>query len=267
MHRWASSFQRRQRRPQLAMSWAPGIGGQLQAHALAMRRRRLKRGISNQTANYLTPYVSSTPDPSTHLQQGSAFKELVMIPTFAPELARPYHVPGTPEYYAAQAQRLQEAGLSPDGSPLVPSAPAQSTRSPAAASSTSSSPGPNDVQADPQLAGSPEIPLFSARVTMHWTVSVRDGRKVKTAKKKETKLSDPAALLDATRSDLLTTILVAHDIPVGSVVVNAPSGPSFLFWYKGVAKGSASKIVTDAEWLRQREQLKSAWIARQLGQL
>jgi hypothetical protein len=40
--------------------------------------------------------------------QGSAFHELVLLPTLAPELARPYYVPGTPEYLAAQAI-LQEA--------------------------------------------------------------------------------------------------------------------------------------------------------------
>jgi hypothetical protein len=44
--------------------------------------------------------------------QGSAFHELVLLPTLAPELARPYHVPGTPEYLAAQATLQQAAATS-----------------------------------------------------------------------------------------------------------------------------------------------------------
>ena len=41
--------------------------------------------------------------------QGSAFHELVVLPTVAPQLARPYYIPGTPEYYAAEAAHRQEA--------------------------------------------------------------------------------------------------------------------------------------------------------------
>lgn len=43
-------------------------------------------------------------------RQGSMFNEIVMLPTFAPDIARPYHVPGTPEYIAAQAALQQELG-------------------------------------------------------------------------------------------------------------------------------------------------------------
>jgi len=35
--------------------------------------------------------------------QGTSFRELVILPMLAPELACLYHVPGTPEYIAAQA--------------------------------------------------------------------------------------------------------------------------------------------------------------------
>jgi len=41
-------------------------------------------------------------------RQGSAFHELVVLPTIAPQLARPYYAPGTPEYYAAEAARRQQ---------------------------------------------------------------------------------------------------------------------------------------------------------------
>ena len=41
--------------------------------------------------------------------QGSAFHKLVVLPTVAPQLARSYYIPGTPEYYAAEAARCQEA--------------------------------------------------------------------------------------------------------------------------------------------------------------
>jgi len=35
--------------------------------------------------------------------QGSAFHELVVLPTLAPHLSRPYHPPGTPTHAASQA--------------------------------------------------------------------------------------------------------------------------------------------------------------------
>ena len=40
--------------------------------------------------------------------QGSAFHELVVLPTLAPQLARPYHAPGTAQYVTAHANRLDE---------------------------------------------------------------------------------------------------------------------------------------------------------------
>jgi hypothetical protein len=45
------------------------------------------------------PNCTALKDPN----QGTAFHELVVLPTLAPELARPYHFPGTPEYIATQA--------------------------------------------------------------------------------------------------------------------------------------------------------------------
>jgi hypothetical protein len=38
------------------------------------------------------------------------FNEVVVNPTFLPEIARPFHLPGTPEFIAAESalrQRLQ----------------------------------------------------------------------------------------------------------------------------------------------------------------
>jgi len=46
-------------------------------------------------------------------RQGSAFHELVVLPTLAPQLARTYHIPGTPEYHAAEAGRHQQAVANP----------------------------------------------------------------------------------------------------------------------------------------------------------
>ena len=37
--------------------------------------------------------------------QGSAFHELVVLPTLAPHLARPYHVPGTDIVYNTEFAR------------------------------------------------------------------------------------------------------------------------------------------------------------------
>ena len=55
-----------------------------------------------------------------HMRQGTAFHEIITLPTLAPNLARPYFLPGTPEYYAAQAQQLREAGIIPDGTAAAP---------------------------------------------------------------------------------------------------------------------------------------------------
>ena len=51
------------------------------------------------------PSAHWTNDP----HQGSAFHELVILPTLTPNLACPYYTPGTPEYYAAEAVCRQEA--------------------------------------------------------------------------------------------------------------------------------------------------------------
>jgi len=42
-------------------------------------------------------------------RQGSAFHEILVLPTVAPHLARPYYTPGTAEYHAAEAARHQQA--------------------------------------------------------------------------------------------------------------------------------------------------------------
>jgi len=37
-------------------------------------------------------------------RQGSMFNKVIMLPTLAPEITRPYHIPGTPEFISAQAE-------------------------------------------------------------------------------------------------------------------------------------------------------------------
>jgi len=53
-------------------------------------------------------------------RQGSAFHELVVLPTLAPQLARPFFVPGTPEHHAAEAARRQQAAANPGSFPNYP---------------------------------------------------------------------------------------------------------------------------------------------------
>jgi len=50
-------------------------------------------------------------------RQGSAFHELLVLPTLASNLARPYYTPGTPEYHAAEAARRQ--GAAAEGNPGI----------------------------------------------------------------------------------------------------------------------------------------------------
>jgi hypothetical protein len=45
---------------------------------------------------------------ATDLHQGSMFNEIVINPTFVPEIARPFHLPGTPEYIASQSTLRQQ---------------------------------------------------------------------------------------------------------------------------------------------------------------
>ena len=49
-------------------------------------------------------YRTSATDP----HQGSMFNEIVINPTFIPEIARPFHLPGTPEYIASQSTLRQQ---------------------------------------------------------------------------------------------------------------------------------------------------------------
>ena len=44
-------------------------------------------------------YRTSASDP----KQGSMFNEVVVNPTFLPEIACPYHLPGTAEYLIAES--------------------------------------------------------------------------------------------------------------------------------------------------------------------
>jgi len=45
--------------------------------------------------------------------QGSAFHELVVLPTLAPQLARPYHAPGTAEHLANRLEEVNGTAAPP----------------------------------------------------------------------------------------------------------------------------------------------------------
>lgn len=61
------------------------------------------------------PNACWTNDPC----QGSAFQELLVLPTLAPQLAHPYYTPGTPEFHTAEAQHCQEAAAAGNAGQLV----------------------------------------------------------------------------------------------------------------------------------------------------
>ncbi|KAJ7815782.1 hypothetical protein B0H14DRAFT_3475819 [Mycena olivaceomarginata] len=153
-----------------------------------------------------------------NIGQGTAFHELVVLPTFAPELSRPYQVPG------------QNIGAI-DAPPV------------ALAGSASQSP---DESEDLEPAR-----LFYVHVTLEWTENTKSGRNSTRPKKMhEAKLvSTPVDVLSLSRIAFVPIALSAHaynDLYIAGVA----SGPAMHIFWTGSpgGKGGAAVVLFDADW-------------------
>ncbi|KAF8968731.1 hypothetical protein BDZ97DRAFT_1755029 [Flammula alnicola] len=167
--------------------------------------------------------------------QGSAFHELVVLPTVAPHLARPYIVPGT-------------AATNAEGPEVAAQALPPADTTPAAADALA------DVNPD-DLLNSRE---FFILVTFEWTErvkSVRSSRPKKTSESKNT--PDAIKVLSLTRAQFVTAALTAHGHQ-SAYIPGATSGPGMQISWSGFAGGKARApvIQDDADWHMMQVQLR-----------
>ncbi|KAJ7179952.1 hypothetical protein C8R43DRAFT_941689 [Mycena crocata] len=148
--------------------------------------------------------------------QGTAFHELVVLPTFAPEHARPYTLPGT----------------STTIDPLVSTHTLQAAASAAPAITGAGADIENDV--DPIDT----VTQLFVHVTLEWTERQKSTRSnARSTKKHELKLVvTPVTGLSTTRVDFIPIALSAHgydDLYVAGVA----SGPSMRVFWTGSPQG------------------------------
>lgn len=124
------------------------------------------------------------------------FSEIVLLPTLAPDLARPYHVPSTPEFIAAQAAREREA--------------------------FERGQNPTEVPTSLAAAAVPEVEdhlHFFLHVTTEWTERARPKKCTETRNAPETVFA-----FSMTRTDFVTAALAAFNLQ--NIYIPGPtSGP------------------------------------------
>jgi len=187
----------------------------------------------------------SNDDPN----QGSAFHELVALPTLAPHLARPYHLPGTPEYMAAQANLEQASGtVTNDGG-----------------ADTAATEGAGE-QVDPDMLVNAH--RFFVHVTLEWTERSKTARSTRSKKQEETK-STPDALevLNMSRTGFVPAALTAHGYQ-NAYIPGPTSGPGMQVTWTGHAGGKkrAPIIQDDSDWDMMKAQLRQQ-VRRTKGKL
>ncbi|KAJ7351564.1 hypothetical protein DFH08DRAFT_957872 [Mycena albidolilacea] len=164
--------------------------------------------------------------------QGTAFHELVVVPTFTPELVRPYQVPGGDLIIHPQ---VPQGGI-PAG--------------PVAASGASSS-----AQIDPSLLNANddvEKHLLYIHVTLEWTErsgkSTRNNARSK--KMHESKLVSTAVdVVSTSRVAFVPIALGAHGY-ADAYVAGIASGPGMRIFWTGSpgGKGGATVVLSDQDW-------------------
>ncbi|KAJ7114391.1 hypothetical protein C8R44DRAFT_740529 [Mycena epipterygia] len=167
----------------------------------------------------------------TNPGQGIAFHELVVAPTFTPDLARPYHVPGT---------ELVINPLVPHGG--INTKPVDASQMVAVSQDLIESEGDTEARR----------PLY-VHVTLEWTErAAKPSCSTSRSSKKvhESKLvSMPVEVLSTSRVDFIPIALGAHnydDLYVASVA----SGPLMRVFWTGSpgGKGGAPAILYDKDW-------------------
>ncbi|TFK59276.1 hypothetical protein BDN72DRAFT_865284 [Pluteus cervinus] len=152
--------------------------------------------------------------------QGSAFHELVILPTVAPHLARPYQPPGTTPGEGSGDN------FGPNGTDTAPTPPA-----------------PN--------------PLFYVQVIISWTERTKSrSARVKTHSESKT-APQQVAVLSTNRPDFISTALSAHGLQ-GVYQPGPVSGPNMRICYPGQPGGKtkAPVIVDDNGYILFQSQLR-----------
>ncbi|KAF7980968.1 hypothetical protein HWV62_35762 [Athelia sp. TMB] len=165
-----------------------------------------------------------------HNQQGTAFQELVVKPTFAPHLARPYEMPGIyprPRLYNGEdpADRDAQQEYTPQDAPAAPQV---------------------EIAA-PAI----ESHQFILNATMEWSERSRGPRSnTKSKKVAESKLSSqPYGVTVMTRKEIILAALTAHQFEnINSV--GAIGGPPFKIHWSGSVGGKARAVTvfSDNKW-------------------
>ncbi|KAJ7787314.1 hypothetical protein B0H14DRAFT_3580520 [Mycena olivaceomarginata] len=164
--------------------------------------------------------------------QGTAFHELVVVPTFTPELARPYQVPGGDLIIHPQV---------PQGG--IPAGPV-----PVSGASSSAQIDPSLLNADDNI----EKRLLYIHVTLEWTErsgkSTRNNARSK--KMHESKLVSTAVdVVSTSRVAFVPIALGAHGY-ADAYVAGIASGPGMRIFWTGSpgGKGGATVVLFDQDW-------------------
>ncbi|KZV67232.1 hypothetical protein PENSPDRAFT_755088 [Peniophora sp. CONT] len=173
---------------------------------------------------------------------GSAFHEMIALPTLAPELARPEfraYGPGRDVQTPAPAGLDRETSLEIDGDADVQDAISVRDDSP--------EPDPDDK-------------LFFVYSTMDYDERVSTGRSTKLVHKHATaQVPNKVAIIKFTRKGTVNTMLSVHDLQ-DRYVAGVNCGPPFKLYWAGSPGGktNAPTVNTDAEWAILMDQLREA---------
>ncbi|KAF9786514.1 hypothetical protein BJ322DRAFT_1020528 [Thelephora terrestris] len=175
--------------------------------------------------------------------QGSTFHELVVLPTFAPHLARPYRVPGTEIVYNTEfMSQTQER-------------------------TDTHSDAPNHTTGDAE-AGSREEQVVGPGVGLHTPNDLnvalekqpttgRNGKSRAPKQHSRTKVHPlPIPALRYSRAEFIHAILTAHNLQ-NRFQAHSESGPDFRISWKGSVggKSAAPTIQIDEDWKKLCEDL------------
>ncbi|KIL54227.1 hypothetical protein M378DRAFT_19111 [Amanita muscaria Koide BX008] len=183
---------------------------------------------------------------SNESPQGTAFHEIVVLPTLAPQLAREYHFPGTPEH-AQAALYAQAESLSADyhdsGNPAVE--PVIDHVEPAVNDNISTV---NDL-------------TFYVLVIVEWTERAAKGGRNPRPKKVSESKNTPSSVevLKISRSEFITAALSAHNYH--KLYIPGPTaGPNMRVSWTGSPGGrtQAPVIEDDKDWKNLQDQLRAA---------
>ncbi|KAJ7153339.1 hypothetical protein C8R46DRAFT_1197397 [Mycena filopes] len=173
--------------------------------------------------------------------QGSAFHEIVVVPTFVPHLVQPYQIPGTDNTINP---------VVPNGKPFYDivspshSLPATSAEPNAAGDAAFRTPTPSDDEPENGRE-------FFVHVTLEWT-EPRKGVRGSRAPKKlhESKLVSTAVQVTSmSRVEFVPIALGAHDYD-DLYVAGVASGPPMRIYWTGSpgGKGGATVVLFDKDW-------------------